>query len=281
MSAFRTVVYLLACKPRAVIASNPPIFPGLLAFAYGWAFRVPVILDSHPASFGIYDTKKFVAAMMPVHRFLLPRVTATIVTIDELVQEVNRQGGRAEIVHEAPPLWEVDPVKDLGERPQILFVGIFADDEPTELVIEAARRLPGIDIAVTGDLRKCPRDLLRSSPANVRFTGFLGPEEYRGAIERANFVMTLSRTSEGVSRAANEAVFARRPLITSDWPATQQYFSKAVHVSNTVQGIVDGIGDALQRYDELRIAAEEARTMQERRWEQQLEVLRELIASDR
>jgi glycosyltransferase involved in cell wall biosynthesis len=276
-SAVRTVLHLLIHRPRAVIASNPPVFPGLIAFCYGRITGAPVVLDSHPSAFGFYESKKLVRLMMPLHRYLMSRVQGSIVTVDELVEMVRREGGRAEIVHEAPPLWKVPSPGPLDGRPTVLFVGIFADDEPVEVVAEAARRLPHVDIVMTGDIRKCPPELLEHPAPNLRFAGFLGPAAYRDAVAEADILMTLTSRPEAVNRAANEAVFARRPLIVSDWPAASNYFPHAVRVSNTVEGVVTGINDALGRYEQLRGEAELALAEQQARWDKQLTVLRELV----
>jgi glycosyltransferase involved in cell wall biosynthesis len=280
IGALRTVAYLVRRRPSAIIVSNPPVFPGAIAYLYGRITKAPVVLDSHPSSFALYENKKLIAAMMPLHRFLMSRVRGVIVTDDRLAHQVRAQGGRAEIVHEAPPLWRVSPPSSLKGRPQILVVGIFADDEPTDVVVDVARRLPHVDVSITGDVRKCPPALQTARPENVCFTGFLGPEDYRDAVEKAHIVIAATKLPEAVSRAANEAVFACRPLITSDTPATRRYFPFAVHVPNTTVGMTEGIEEALRRYDELRLLAEEARDEQRQRWERQLHTLRGLVAAD-
>jgi len=278
-SALRTTLYLLVRRPHAVIASNPPIFPGLIAYLYGLLSGAPIVLDSHPSAFGFYESKKLVTLTMPLHRFLMSRVAGQIVTVEDLVDEVSRQGGRAEICHEAPPLWSVPLSESPKGSVKILFVGIFADDEPTEVVVAAAKDLPNVEFLVTGDLRKCPPGLLESATRNVRFVGFLEEAAYCAAVSEAHVVMTLTNRPEAVNRAANEAVFARRPLIVSDWPASRRYFPYAIHVSNTVEGVVHGITETLCNYEDLTRAAEAAFIEQTSRWEQQLNVLRGLLLS--
>jgi hypothetical protein len=278
-SAIRTVLHLLFRRPRAVIASNPPIFPGLIAYLYGLVTGAPVVLDSHPGGFGLLEDKKFIKLMMPLHRFLIPRVRGSVVTVDELVDLVQQQGGRAAIVHEAPPLWTTPPPPPLPERPVVLFVCVFDDDEPVSLVAEAAHRLPGVDILITGDMRKCPPELLERPAPNLRFVGFLDQSAYRDALAEANIVMTLTELPEAVNRVANEAVFARRPLIVSDWPVLSRYFPYAVRVANSIDGVVAGIEKAIREYDELRAHVHVALKLQKDRWEEQLNDLRQLVAT--
>jgi glycosyltransferase involved in cell wall biosynthesis len=275
-SAVRTAIYLLRRRPRAVIVSNPPVFPAAIAWLYCRLAGAPLILDSHPSAFGFYETKKLVRLTMPLHRFLIRQARASIVTVDALTEMVRAEGGRAEIVHEAPPLWETSPAPPLGERPSLLFVGIFADDEPVELIAAAAKRLPEVDFRMTGDLRKAPPEILADKPANLELVGFLDAGDYRAAVDASNLIVTLTTRPEAVNRAANEAVFARRPLIVSDWPAMRSYFPHAVAVANTVEAVVAGVEDALARYDELVAAGEDAAREQQQRWDGQLGVLREL-----
>jgi glycosyltransferase involved in cell wall biosynthesis len=276
-STLRTVLYLVLRRPRAVIVTNPPVFPALIAWLYGLVARAPIVLDSHPSGFGLHAGKRMVNLMLPLHRFLIPRARGVIVTVDELADEVRRHGGQPVIVHEAPPLWTAPPPPPLGARPTILFVGIFARDEPVDLVVEAARRLPSVDVLVTGDLRKCPPELRERPAPNLRFVGFLDPAAYRAALAGADVVMTLTTSAESVDRGANEAVFARRPLIVSDWPAARRYFPFAVHVPNTLDGVVEGIERAVREHDTLREQTEPALAAQTERWHRQLDDLRTLV----
>jgi glycosyltransferase involved in cell wall biosynthesis len=277
LSAIRTVLYLLRVRPRAVIASNPPIFPGLIAYLYGRVTGAKVVLDSHPSSFALDETSKVANLTQPLTRFLVPRVQLTMVTVDRLAEIVREQGGRAEIVHEATPPWKLPAARPLGERPKVLLVNIFAADEPFDVVVEAARQLPGVDFLITGDLRKCPPELQESRPENVTFTGFLDQRRYLEAMAEANVVMTLTERPEDVSRAACEAIFARRPLIVSDWPAARRYFPHAIGVENTPGQVAAGVRDALERYDELREESEVARRELQERWQRQLQTLRETV----
>jgi hypothetical protein len=276
-SAVRTILYLALRRPRAVIASNPPIFPGLIAYLYSRVAGARVVLDSHPVSFGFDEEKKVVRLAMPLQRFLVPRVDATIVTVQSLIEIVNRQGGQAAIVHEADPDWTVSSAPAIAERATVLFVGIFAKDEPVHLVAESAWALPAVDILVTGDIRKCPPTLLSNRAPNLHYVGFLDQAAYLDAMAKANIVITLTERPEDVGRAASEAVSARRPLIVSDWPAARRYFPHAVAVPNTVDGVTSGIRDALRDYDRLVEVADLARQEQRQRWDEQLATLRALV----
>lgn len=279
-SAMRTVLYLLWRRPRAVIASNPPIFPGAIAYLYGRLTGARVVLDSHPLSFLTESSPTVVTATMPISRRLVPRVDGVMVTVEEFAEDIRRQGGKALVLHEAPPLWQAPPSPPLPARPLVLVVGIFAEDEPMGLAVEAAWQLPEVDFQITGDLRRCPPELLGNKAPNVEFVGFLDQAAYRAAFGRANVIVTLTERAEDVSRVASEAVSARRPLLVSDWPAARRYYPHAVPVANTVDGVAAGVRRAIAEYGELAGAtADRALAEQSARWQDQLADLRELIGS--
>src|SRR6202034_2357319 len=52
LSAIATASFLLRMRPTAVVATNPPIFPGLIASLYCRATGSRLLLDSHPRGFG-------------------------------------------------------------------------------------------------------------------------------------------------------------------------------------------------------------------------------------
>jgi glycosyltransferase involved in cell wall biosynthesis len=275
LNAIGTCGYLLVRQPRAVIVTNPPIFPGLFAFLYCTAMRVPLLLDSHPSAFGDAPLAKQFAG---VHAWLTRRAATTMVTVPELAKIVTGWGGRADIVHEAPPAHRAAPTAPLSGRPRIVYIGRFAGDEPTAEVVAAARLVPEADVLITGDDRKCPAALRTSTPANVIFTGFLEGRDYDHALEQAAAIMVLTRHPQAVNRGAYEAVYFERPLIISDLPAMTPLFPYAISVPNDTAGIARGIQSAIERHAELVAACPLARALQEQRWQQQLVRLRELVS---
>jgi glycosyltransferase involved in cell wall biosynthesis len=279
VSLARTVAYLVRRRPAAVIATNPPVFPVLAAYAYGRLARVPVLMDSHPLAFG-HEPGSLAERLLPISRWLARRVASTLVTGREPAATIEAWGGRADVVHEAAPPWSVAPAGPLGTPPRVLFVGIYAPDEPVDQVIEAARRMPEVRMDITGDLRKRPPGLEEGAPDNVRFVGFLNGEDYRRAVEEADIVLTLTTFPTSVVRSGYEAVYAGRPLVVSDWPELRRVFPHAVHVANDADGIERGLREAVTRHADLVAAAPDARELQQRRWEAQLDTLRRRVAGE-
>ena len=275
LNAVSTCIYLLSRRPRAVIVTNPPIFPGLIVLPYCIAAKAPLLLDSHPSAFGEELMTKWTAG---VHAWLARRVATTMVSVPELAEIVTAWGGRADIVHEAPPARRAAPAGPLSGRPRIVYIGRFAGDEPTEAVVEAARLVSGADVLITGDVRKCRAPLVKSAPANVIFTGFLEGHDYDRALEQADVIMVLTRHPLAVNRGAYEAVYFERPLVISDLPAMTPLFPYAISVSNDSAGIARGIQSAIKRHPDLVSSCPHARALQEQRWQQQLDRLRELVS---
>ena len=150
LNAISTCGYLLSRRPRAVIVTNPPIFPALIALFYCTVTKAPLLLDSHPSAFGAAPMAKQVAG---VHTWLTRRATTTMVTVPELAEIVTAWGGRADIVHEAAPAHRATPARPLSGPARIVYIGRFAGDEPTAEVIEAARLVPEAHVLITGVVR--------------------------------------------------------------------------------------------------------------------------------
>jgi hypothetical protein len=269
----RTISYLARRRPHALIVANPPIFPALIALAYTRLAGVRLLLDSHPSSFGLAGDE-LSRRLLPLHAWVARRAATTLVSAPALADIVRGWGARADIVHEARPAWRVEPTHAPGPRPLILFACIFSGDEPVADVVEAARRVPNVDIHITGDLRRSPPGLREAAPPNVRFVGFLKGPAYVRAIAEADAILALSTEPTSVMRTAHEAVWAERPLIISSGPQLEELFPFAVQVPNEAEGIAEGIRSALSRSADLVAAAPAARAHQEARWQRQLDILR-------
>jgi hypothetical protein len=272
-SAVATWRYLRSRRPATVIATNPPIFPALLGYAYARLGGARLALDSHPGGFGLQGDRVS-RLLQPLHSWLARRAATTLVTDDRLARRVDGWGGRADIVHEAPTGWHGRPRRALRPRPRVLFVCVFQRDEPVAEVLEAARRCPELDVHVTGDLAKCPARLRSGAPANVRFAGFLSGDDYELAVLDADVVLALTTEPSSVVRAGYEAVYAERPLVVSDWPASREVFPHAVHVPNDAAGIAAGLRRAVFEHERLVRAAPVALELQRARWDAQLHALR-------
>ena len=274
LSTAQMIGYLVRMRPRALIVTNPPIFAALVAYPYSLVARAPLLLDSHPSSF---RTEGPHSRFLPLHAWLSRRSRGTLVTTAELGDQVLAWGGTPLVVHESPPDWTVGRAPPLDGRPAVLVLGSLAPDEAVDEVLAAARDLPGVDFTLTGDTRRCANAILDSVPDNATFLGFLGPQEYAAALERASVAVVLTSVHVAVPRSAYDAVYAQRPLVLSGSPVLRELFPFAVKVENDRSSIAAGVREAISRHAELVRLAPDALALQSQRWAGQLELLRRLV----
>ena len=277
VSLVLTVAALVRLLPRSVAVVNPPVFPGVVVTVWSAATRTPFLLDSHTGSFGVKGDG-VARRLLPVHRWMARRAAAVMVTTQSWVEEVERWGARGIVVHEAPPVGGQLPQPPPRTRPQVLFPGVFAGDEPVAELVAAAALVPEVDFAITGDLARCPEGLREQAPDNVRFVGFLGPADYRRAVLESTALVALTTEPTSVMRCAYEAVYAGRQLVISDWPTLREVFPHGHHVPNTPDGLAAGVRAAVGgAADEQRTDALQAREAQLARWGSQLDRMREQL----
>ncbi len=279
LSAVRTVAYLVRRRPRAVMVQAPPVPAVAIAWAWSRLSGVPLLIDSHPASFGT-EPARVDRVMRPLLAWLVPRAVGCIVTTPRLGEQISRWGGRPLVVHEAPMPWEhaIGPRGCSAER-RVLFVCTFAPDEPVMEVLNAARRVPDVTFAITGDLRRLPDKARQAAPDNVQWVGYLAGDDYVAALARADVIMSLTMRPESVARSAHEGVDALRPMVISGGPHMRDLFPYAVFVENEPESIAAGVADALGRCEELSAQAIEARAAQHRRWDQQLAEIQSALSA--
>jgi len=276
-SIFLTAAALVRYRPQAVAVVNPPVLPGLVVAAWSRLTGTPYLLDSHTSSFGVKGNA-VARRTLGVTRWLARRSAGVMVTTTSWVAEVQRWGAQGLVVHEAPPAWSIAP-RRTGVRPQVLFVGVFSEDEPVEALVAAAALVPEVDVLVTGDVGRAPAGMVEGAPANVAFTGFLDQQRYRARLEAADVVVALTTEPTSVMRAAYEAVYARRGLVVSDWPTLREVFPLARHRANGAAALADGIRTALaDEPDTAAARADRASEVQSERWDQQLDAMRTALA---
>lgn len=270
-----SIAVLAKLRPAAVIVTNPPIFPGLVVKAWSVLTRRPYVLDSHPSSFGAKN-HRISQRLIGVHRWLARGAAVTMVTTREWVDVLQSWGAKGLIVHEAPPLWSAGPVPELSavSRPRVLFPGVFSGDEPVDLVWAVARLRPQVEFRVTGLRSRCPEQLLRDLPKNVTLVGYLDAGAFAAEVDGAHAVLALTTEPTSVMRCGYEAVYSRRPLIVSDWPAGQDAFPHAVHAANDAEALATAVDLALSPAWRDEALLDLALKEQMYRWNQQLDALR-------
>lgn len=133
---------------------------------------------------------------------------------------------------------------------------------------ERAARLPRATspspVIVTGARPTCV-----PSPRPRPIRRLLDAAKYQAALVNADVVVSLTTEPGSVMRAADEAVYGRRPLIISAWPLAWAPFPHALHVPLETAALGAAFRTADARFPELASLTEEARELQIARFYEQ------------
>ncbi len=274
LQAVRTLQVLFRERPCVIHVQNPPFISGMVVDFYCRLTRAKFVLHYHSAAF----SKKWDWAL-PFQKMIARRAVTNIVTNQHWADIVNGWGGRV-IVMTDPflelPKGTVYPVS-IGFN--VAFVSTFADDEPTDAVMAAARAMPDIHFYITGDKRKKPASFFESAPTNVTFTGFLNPDtDYPGLLRSVDAVMVLTTRNHTLQLGGCEAAALKKPLITSDFPYLHEVFSRGTaFVSATPESIEEGIRAVQSEYDHFCQEISWLRSDKQQEWNLRLSQLKQLV----
>jgi len=234
LQAISSFQVLIRQQPDVVLVASPPVIAVLTVWFYAKICGIPFIIDAHT---GVFDNRRW-RWLLPLSRFLSRQATVTIVTNDYLSQEVQQWGGKVVVIGDIPVFFEAVVKISLGEGFHVVVINSFSDDEPLEEILDAAKRIDGVFLHVTGNLRYASSGVLQRNPPNVRFTGWLSDEDYTALLHAADAIMVLTTRDHTMQRGAYEAMALTKPLITSDWPLLREtFYLGTVHVSNRSQDI--------------------------------------------
>lgn len=236
-------------RPDILYILNPPVFAAMFAYVYGRLHRVPYVLDSSTGAFIVPRWRW----SLGLQRWLAGRALATIVHNKSQAEIVRGWGvpciELGFVAGEYPP---GTPVPMEGQF-NVAVVSTYEDDEPLDVVFEAAREMPKVSFYVTGDSRRLDRALEAQKPDNCHLTGFVPYEQYVGLLRQADAIVDLTTRNHTLLMGGFEAVSLGTPLITSDWPILREYFPQGtVHVANTVEGVAEGVRQAWRNGVQLR-----------------------------
>lgn len=249
VQAFRTWRVLHRERPDVIFVQNPPIFCIVVAFFYARIHKAHYVIDSHT---GAFLSPKWRWSLW-LHRILSRRALTTIVHNGSQEGIVKNWGCHTLVLsdYRGPrPTGESFP---LDGPFNVAVVSSFAEDEPLDVVFEAASRIPEVCFYVTGDSNRITASLLSKKPSNCYLTGYLPYERYLGLMKGVDAIIALTTRNHTLLSGASEAVSLGTPLITSDWPILRDQFPiGTVHIPNTVEGIYEGVRKVQVEHDTLR-----------------------------
>jgi glycosyltransferase involved in cell wall biosynthesis len=313
---YKTLHLLASEKPTTIICQTPPIFCPLAAMFYAAINKrknLRIIIDAHTASF---EKPWSLPILKTITRRAIRNAMAVIVANKELQKVVHQNYGVMPLVLDdgVPQVYyanqeasQIRGSRDSKYHQQYLplsthhqlqlkeekdenaltkfavaVISSFADDEPIQEIIEAAKILAETTtFYVTGDPSRLASKKLsewKRSATNVIFTGFLNQREYISLLMKVDAVMVLTKRHHNMLSGAHEALALEKPLITSDWAPLRKYFSSGTaYVDNSVKGIVSAVKYVQLEKDQMK---EEMRVLKQQRleeWESRVSAFKEYL----
>lgn len=249
VQALRTWRILRQQHPDVILVENPPIFGVLVVSLYARLYGARYIIDSHT---GAFLSPKWRWSVW-LHHLLSKGALVTIVHNASQEKIVKEWGCRYLVIGFTPGSYPPGEDFALDGHFNVAVVSSFLEDEPVDLVFEAAALLPEVNFYVTGNYARIAKPLLAKKSQNCYLTGYLPYEQYVGLLRRADAIMALTTSDHTLLMGAFEAVSVGTPLIISNSPVLRDYFPLgAVHVPNSVEGIRAGVCLAQHRQTTLQ-----------------------------
>ncbi|MBP3037161.1 glycosyltransferase [Arthrobacter sp. zg-ZUI100] len=208
---------LRAEKPKVVVIMLPPLPLLLVAAIYAKLHRGFIIADMHT---GAFNDPRWKWSLSLTLRLL--RNHSAIVTNNFLAEICRDKGVRAEVLHDAIESSRTGsfPVKPTS----VLCPVSYANDEPIENIIHAAKVTPELDWIFTGN---APEDVKKAAPENVTFTGYVTNDSFNQLMEEAGVVVALTTRPHTMQRAGYEALSFGVPQVTSDFSVLREFLADA------------------------------------------------------
>jgi glycosyltransferase involved in cell wall biosynthesis len=272
----KTIVILLREKPELVVCQNPSLILSSFLLSIKRLLKLRIVVDAHNA--GLFPKEGRSRILMALSRLVQSRADLTLVTNDPLRRHVEMNGGRGFVLQDRIPDISGRKQRKLRGRENILFICSYADDEPYEVVFEAARNLnPDICFYVTGDYRKRGIDPSRI-PDNVILLGFVPEEEYVGMLCSVDATIDLTTRENCLVCGAYETVAVEKPMILSKTKALMEYFNMgAVYAEHTHEAMERAIQEAIERKKVLTAKVKRLRIIRQKEWEEKKRNLEDIL----
>ncbi|WP_336660499.1 glycosyltransferase [Leucobacter sp. USHLN153] len=126
----------------------------------------------------------------------------------------------------------------------------YANDEPVDEILEAARLVPALEWILTGEP---PEAVRAAAPPNVTFAGFVSDSEYERLIRSVAGVCALTTRAHTMQRAGYEAFNFGVPQVTSDFSELRDFYGEsALYTASDAEAIAAAARSLADRREELR-----------------------------
>lgn len=262
LQAIETVGILFRERPGAAFVMSPPVFAPLVVALVCVLRGIPFVIDAHSSAFLDRRWRHF----QGLQAWLCRKAATTIVHNPTLASRVRALGAHATLVPDVPIEF------GRGHFPITASFSAaaacsFNHDEPVAELVDAARRMPHVQLFITGDAERMARSLRASLPPNVILTGFLSTGDYGALFSGVDVVIALTTRPATMLRSAYEAIYAGTPVIVSDSDVLRAAFPMgAVHVVNDGPAIAAALETIRSDGARYRARARELREVMRARW---------------
>ncbi len=257
---------LLKQRPSSVLVINTPVFAPLWVYLYCLLARIPFVMNVH----GHTLSGRRWGWSRPLQRVLAAKAAVNLVGTAEYKQILESWGARVLFLEYMPKKSLPDGYDGarMLDKFSVTIISTFAGDEPLDVVLEAARRLPDMCFYITGDPKLAKKELLDSAPQNVVFTGYLKGDAYWNQLLTSHTILTLTTNPHSLVAGGTEGMYIGKPLILSRQPALLEYFTKgAVFVDHSYESLVEGLKQAQERENDLARESKELAAEKSASWE--------------
>jgi colanic acid biosynthesis glycosyl transferase WcaI len=232
-------------RADAVLAMSPPLSLGLVGWLVGRFRRAPLVFnvqDVFPDAAvrtGAIKNRRVIGIAEWLERLTYRRAAAVTVLSEDLRRNVaaKMSESRRDRVHVIPNFVDTEAIRPaerttayraelaIGAEPVVLYAGNIGFSQSLELVIEAARRLPGMTFLINGD-GAARRDLESRAVglSNVRFAGYQPVERLSEVLATGDVHVVPLRAGLGdvsVPSKTYSSLAAARPVVASIDPDSE------------------------------------------------------------
>jgi glycosyltransferase involved in cell wall biosynthesis len=163
----------------------------------------------------------------------------------------------------------------------VVVIGKFALDEPTEEIVSAASDLGDVHFYFTGPIERAKKRIeTKKLSRNITLTGFLPREDFIGLVKAADVALVLVTTANTMQMGAWEAMSCDTPVILSDWELLRLTFPRgAIFVRNVKGSIIEGIKIFFQNKNALKAAIVQLKIEKTALWKEEIDRIEKVLKS--
>lgn len=265
-SVLQTRRCLRSDSSSSVFVMLPPA-PALLAVMIFKRNNTRIVADLHTGYFLDPKWKWF----SRIGLWILRNQTV-VVTNPELAKLTARSGVRTVVLHDI--LTDRSEAEFSTAEQFVLCPLSYANDEPVDEIVAAARLCPQVRFVLTG---RAPEFIKDKATPNVKFTGYVSNEVFERLVLDAQAICALTKRDLTMQRAGYEALMAGKPQVTSQFDVLSQFLTTAAEYAdpNDPKSIAQGIQRVVENKEHY---SEEARKVLAQRIAQQRQSIESLRA---